>query len=100
VISRQWRGLAKQESAEDYVQHLRSETFPALNALQGFISATICRRIASEGVEFLIVTQWESIEAIHDFAGSNAEVAVVPEKVRDMMIEYDHTVRHYDIVES
>jgi heme-degrading monooxygenase HmoA len=51
------------------------------------------------GVEFLIVTQWSSLEAIRSFAGSNAERAVVPENVREMMLEYEHTVRHYEIAE-
>jgi len=98
VISRQWRGLAKAGSAETYVEHLRSETFPAIQSLPGFVSASILRRVVPHGVEFLIVTQWASIESIRGFAGSNAETAVVPEKVRAMMIEYDHTVRHYEVV--
>ena len=99
MISRQWRGLSKHACAQAYVEHLRSETFPALEALPGFIGATILRRAVARGVEFLIVTQWASIEAIGRFAGPDAETAVVPEKVREMMIEYDHTVRHYEVVE-
>ena len=54
---------------------------------------------SARGAEFLIVTHWASIESIRSFAGSNTETAVVPEKVREMMIEYDHTVRHYEVVE-
>jgi heme-degrading monooxygenase HmoA len=99
MISRQWRGLAKPGSAEAYVEHLRSETFPAVQRLPGFVSASILRRAVPQGVEFLVVTRWASIESIRAFAGSNAETAVVPEKVREMMVEYDHTVRHYEIVE-
>ena len=99
MISRQWRGLAKAGLAEAYVEHLRSETFPAIQRLPGFVSASILRRVVPLGVEFLIVTHWASMESIGAFAGPNAETAVVPEKVREMMIEYDHTVRHYQVVE-
>jgi|SRR5438552_1083094 len=99
MISRQWRGLAKPGSAEAYVEHLRAETFPAIRKLPGFVSASILRRVVPRGAEFLIVTHWASIESIRRFAGSNTETAVVPEKVREMMIEYDHTVRHYEVVE-
>lgn len=99
MISRQWRGLAKPGFAEAYVEHLRSETFPALQRLPGFVSASILRRAVLHGVEFLIVTRWASMESIRGFAGANVETAVVPEKVREMMIEYDHTVHHYEIVE-
>ena len=99
MISRQWRGLAKADLAEAYVEHLRMETFPAIRKLPGFVSASILRRVVPEGVEFLIVTQWASLEAIRGFAGANPEVAVVPEKVRKMMIEFDQLVRHYEVVQ-
>lgn len=99
MISRQWRGLAKPESAEGYVEHLRTETFPAIRKLPGFVNASILRRTVPGAVEFLIVTHWASIESIRAFAGSNIETAVVPHTVCDMMLEYDRTVRHYEIVE-
>ena len=71
---------------------------PALDAIAGFVSASILRRSLPEGVEFLVITQWASLEAIRGFAGQNAEAAVVPQKVRDMMVEYDRSVRHYEVV--
>ena len=99
MISRQWRGLAKPECAQAYVEHLQSETFPAIRKLPGLVSASILRRVVPEGVEFLIVTQWASLASIRGFAGSNAETAVVPEKAAAMMIDYDRQVRHYEVIE-
>jgi len=100
MISRQWRGLARRERADDYVEHLRTETFPAIEGIAGFVSASILRRDLPQGVEFLIITQWQSLEAIREFAGGDAETAVVPKKVQDMMIEYDRRVRHFEIVDG
>lgn len=51
------------------------------------------------GAEFLIVTTWESLDAIKQFAGADAELAVVPDKVQAMMVSYDRTVRHYEVVQ-
>lgn len=99
MISRHWRGLAKPAFAEAYVAHLQTETFPAVRKLPGFVSASILRRTVAEGVEFLIVTRWASLDAIHAFAGPDAEVAVVPPKVQAMMLDYDRTAHHYDVVE-
>jgi heme-degrading monooxygenase HmoA len=99
MISRQWRGLSKPEYAEAYVEHLQTETFPAIRKISGFIGASILRRQTERGVEFLVVTQWSSIEAIREFTGTEAERAVVPPKVQGMMVEYDHVVRHYEVVE-
>jgi len=99
VIARQWRGLAKSTNAEAYVEHLRTETFPALLAIPGFVDASILRRGVPEGVEFLVVTRWASFDAIRAFAGESAEQAVVPPAVHNMMIEYDRVARHYEIVQ-
>jgi len=98
VISRHWRGLAKPAFADAYVEHLKSETFPAIRQLPGFLNASILRRTVPEGIEFLIVTDWASLAAIHAFAGDRVEDAVVPAKVHDMMVDYDRHVRHFEVV--
>jgi heme-degrading monooxygenase HmoA len=98
VISRHWRGLAKPIHAGAYVEHLKAETFPAIRQLPGFLNASILRRTAPEGIEFLIVTEWESLDAVRAFAGDHVEEAVVPAKVHDMMVDYDRQVRHYEVV--
>lgn len=99
MMSRHWRGLAKAEDADAYVEHLQTETFPQLRKLNGFISASILRRPVPEGVEFLIVTNWTSIDEIRAFAGNDVETAVVPQSVQDLMVEFDRTARHFEVVE-
>jgi heme-degrading monooxygenase HmoA len=97
MISRQSRGVAKPQEAANYIRHLEDETFPQLARLAGFRSATILHRPVASGIEFLIVTTWESIDAIRQFAGESVDQAVVPDRVRAMMVEYDITVTHYEI---
>lgn len=98
MIARHWRGLVESKHADVYVEHLRTETIPQLASLQGFVNASILRREARDGTEFVIVTFWKSLEAIARFSGPDVEAAVVPEKVRRLMIEYDVRARHYDVV--
>src|SRR4030095_14097360 len=100
MIARQWRGLARSTCADAYVEHLRTQTFPALLEIPGFVDASILRRDVPEGVEFLVVTRWASFGAIRAFARKSADQAVVPPAVRNMMIEYDRVVRHYEIVQG
>jgi heme-degrading monooxygenase HmoA len=99
MIFRQWRGLARTERADEYVQHLRRDTFPQLARIPGFVDASILRRDVERGVEFLVVTRWRSLDAIRKFAGADAEIAVVPENVQQMMLDYDRRVAHYELVE-
>ena len=98
MIWRLWRGEAHAERAQDYIRHLRTETLPALRKIPGFVDASILSRPFGPGVEFLIVTRWESMDAIVRFAGADPEVAVLPARAVDMMIEYDRQVRHYEVV--
>lgn len=98
MISRQWRGLVKPDQAQNYIEHLREETFPTLRKLPGFVSASIHSRRLGSGIEFLIITQWESLEDIGRFAGPDLEAAVVPAKAVAMMIEYDRRAKHFEVV--
>jgi GNAT superfamily N-acetyltransferase len=100
MIAGHWKGIAKTEEAENYIEHLKTETFPHLATLAGFIEAKILRRKLNEGVEFLIISHWASLESIKAFAGENVEIAVVPPNVQAMMLRYDKTVSHYEVAED
>ena len=100
MISRQWSALCRKENAKEYVEHLLSETFQKLKTIKGFRKASVLTREEKEGVQFLIITEWHSIEDIKAFAGEDVEQAVVPETVKQMMIRYDTIARHYEIKEE
>jgi heme-degrading monooxygenase HmoA len=97
MIARHWTGLAKREKADEYILHLKNDTFKQLANIDGFISASILQRALPEGIEFLIITEWASLDAIKKFAGNDAETAVVPKLVQKIMIRYDEKVRHYEV---
>ncbi|HMH22244.1 MAG TPA: antibiotic biosynthesis monooxygenase [Puia sp.] len=98
MIERHWKGTAKKEEAENYIAHLETETLPRLKTIDGFIRASILRRPAGKDVEFLIITAWNSMDAIRQFAGAEPELAVVPASVQKMMISFDERVFHYEVV--
>ncbi|MEO8404976.1 MAG: hypothetical protein ABI480_10280 [Chitinophagaceae bacterium] len=98
MIERHWKGTAKTENAASYIQHLLDETFPQLSSINGFKKASVLKSIAATAVEFLVITTWDSMDAIREFAGDNPEIAVVPLKVQEMMISFDQKVSHYEVV--
>jgi heme-degrading monooxygenase HmoA len=100
MIARHWTGVTKPGRSNDYIAHLKEETFPKLSSIPGFIKARILQRDLTDGTEFLITTEWESLDAIHAFAGQKAIKAVVPQVARDMMVRFDDTVKHYTISHS
>ncbi|SHF08941.1 hypothetical protein SAMN05443144_105149 [Fodinibius roseus] len=95
MISRHWTGVAKKARADEYVHHLKTDTFKQIEQIAGFISAQILKREVEEGIEFLIITECESLDAIKQFAGEKLDRAVVPPPVQDIMVQYDDKVRHY-----
>jgi heme-degrading monooxygenase HmoA len=93
-----WRGSAIRERADDYVKHLQQSVVPELHQIDGFKGIYLLRRNSSDGVEFVVLTLWESMDAIRKFAGENPEVAVVAPAAQMLFREYDAEVKHYDIV--
>jgi len=98
MISRHWTGICRRDRADAYIHHLRSETFPVLTTIAGFVRASILKRDVEGGIEFQIITVWESLEAIKSFAGEDTEAAVVPLVAQAMMFEFDARALHYEVV--
>jgi heme-degrading monooxygenase HmoA len=100
MISRHWRGVTRTAEADNYIRHLEHSIFPQFTRMAGFVSATILRRTVAAGVEFCVVTVWQSMEAVRQFSGETSDVAVVPQVVQAMMVDFDKTVAHYEVVET
>src|SRR5215831_5712801 len=97
MVSRHWKGIAKREDADRYVAHLKSDTFPKLASLSGFVRASILRREVPTGTEFQVVTVWHSLQAIRAFSGADIEAAVVPPVAQAMMVKFERRAVHYDV---
>jgi heme-degrading monooxygenase HmoA len=99
MILRAWKGVAKEEEADQFARHLRMVTFPGAAKIKGFVRGTVTRRDLGAGVEFLVLTEWETLAAIKEFAGEDAELAVVPPEVKAMLADYDRYATHYQVVD-
>jgi heme-degrading monooxygenase HmoA len=100
MIVRHWRGLARWDAADEYVEHLRASTLPSLTRLDGHRGAYVLRREVGDGVEFVVLTLWDSLESILAFTGDDYETAVVPPEVRRLLATYDEQAVHYEVVAS
>jgi heme-degrading monooxygenase HmoA len=98
MIARMWRGSALPKKADECVKHLQTSVLAELRQIEGFQELQLMRRDSSEGVEFIVLTFWESMDAIHKFAGEDSEVAVVAPVAQAMFREYDPRVKHFEVV--
>jgi heme-degrading monooxygenase HmoA len=99
MILRTWKGIAKADKAENFRQHLKTVTFPAVAKITGFVRGTVTTRTVDDGVEFFVATEWETLDAIRQFAGDEPTLAVVPGAVQEFMFGFDHYAHHYEVLD-
>jgi len=97
MIARLWRAFAAHERANDYVEHFQQSVFPELIHIDGYRGAYVMQRDLNDGVEIMVMTLWESMDAIRQFAGANAETAVVAPAAQALLRAFDATVTYYEI---
>ena len=100
MIIREWRGRAALTKAEDYPTHFRLVVLPELQKVAGFCGAHLAQRSVPDQIEFLVLTRWESMDAIRSFAGAEPERAVVESGAVAALTDFDGHVRHYDVLEE
>jgi len=98
VIVRIWHGYDRPENADSYESLLTPEVLPGISKLQGYRGTYFARRDVVPEVEFVTIMLWESIDAVKAFAGSNYDVAVVPEECRRFLSRWDQRSAHYEVI--
>jgi heme-degrading monooxygenase HmoA len=100
MIVRTWRGYAEASRRHAYPEHFRANVRPGLEAVAGFLGASLLARDLGEEVEFLVVTRWRAMEAVRSFAGEEAERAVVEPEAVAALVRFDSCVQHYEVLEE
>jgi heme-degrading monooxygenase HmoA len=100
MIIREWRGRANPANADAYPRHFREKVVPELRKMAGFVGAHLGRRQLGDRIEFLVLTRWESMDAISAFAGAGADKAVVEPGAIAALVEFDRAVHHYVVVDD
>jgi len=100
MVARTWWGATRAEDAADYLDYLRKTGLAEYARVPGHRRTLTLRRIDQGRAEFLIVTLWDSMDAVRTFAGDVAERAVFyPEDDRYLVARDDH-VTHYEVVDT
>ena len=98
MIGRLWHGWTTREHADAYERLLVTKILPGIHRVDGYQGAYLLGRNVAEGVEFVTLTLFESIEAVQAFAGADHEVAVVSPEARALLSRFDERSAHFDVV--
>jgi len=94
-----WRARSTVDKSGEYVQHATEKVFPTLRAIEGHRGAYLLRRAVDGAIELVVLTLWESMEAVRKFAGKEPEKAVVEPEARAVLTSFDDSVTHFEIVD-
>ena len=100
MIARTWRGLTRAADKDTYYEYLRKTGLPGYRATKGNQGVWVLRRVADGKAEFLLISLWESWDAIKAFAGPDFERAVYYPEDRKFLLELEPHVRHYEVLTS
>jgi heme-degrading monooxygenase HmoA len=99
-IARIWRGAVRREDADRYAEYMRATGVKGYAGTPGNRAVLMLRREIGERTEFVMITLWDSLDAVRGFAGDDVEGAVFYPEDDAFLIERDLSATHFDVVEA
>ena len=100
MIARTWHGVVPADKAEAYHAYLMRTGVRDYQGTPGNRGVYVLRRTDGVVAHFLLVTLWESEEAIRRFAGDEPELARYYPEDREFLLELEPHVTHYEVLEA
>ncbi len=100
MIARTWRGVTRAEDRDAYLEYLRRTGLAAYASTEGNRGALILARTEKDRAEFLLLSLWDSEDAVRAFAGEEPQRAVFYPEDDRFLVEKDTAVGHYQVLEG
>jgi heme-degrading monooxygenase HmoA len=100
MIARSWHGVTPAAKADEYLAYLNRTGIPDYKATEGNRGVYVLRRIEGEHAHFLLISLWDSYDAIRKFAGDNYEIAHYYPEDDEFLLEKESTVLHYEVLDA
>jgi heme-degrading monooxygenase HmoA len=98
LIARSWHGRVPAHKADAYERYLSETGLADSRATPGHRGSLTLRHDAGDETHFLLITLWESRDAIARFAGCPLERARYYPEDHRFLIELEPCVTHHDVV--
>ena len=96
-VMRLWHGRVPREKGDEYEEFLIERAVPDYSSVEGLLKLYFTRRDEENETHFLLVTIWDSMEAIKRFAGENPELAKYYPEDDEFLLEKERYVQHYEV---
>jgi heme-degrading monooxygenase HmoA len=98
MIARLWHGMTPASRADEYLEYLNTTGVPDYQRTAGNRGVYVLRRTEGDVAHFLLMSLWESYDAIRQFAGDDPEVARYYPEDREFLLEFEPGVTHYEVL--
>jgi heme-degrading monooxygenase HmoA len=97
MIMRIWRGRVSQNKEQAYLDYLQKTGLSEYRRIPGNRGVFATTRGVGGVTEYVLVTFWDSIEAIRAFAGDDYEKAVYYPEDDGYLLSREPKVEHYEV---
>ncbi len=98
MIARSWHGRVPTSKAEAYHEYLLRTGLADYEATPGNRGVQVLRRTEGETTHYVLITLWESYEAIRAFAGEDYRIARYYPEDDEYLVEREYFVTHYEVL--
>lgn len=99
MIMRIWHGVTLESKADDFFAYMMDTGVKMYKSIDGNRGVYVLRRIKDGKAEFLLISLWESLDAIRQFAGPDIDKAVYSfSKDKEFLLELEPNVLHYEVL--
>src|SRR5262245_48518184 len=100
MVLRMWKARSTTTQAAAYIEHATKNVFPKIRTIEGHRGEyLLCRQVEGD-VELVVLTLWDSMDAVRRFAGAEPDKAVVEPEAQAALTSFDRYVNHFDVVEG
>ena len=97
MIVRMWHGMVKASKADEYADFMKERAVPDYSSVGGLKKLLFLRKVETDIAHFLLVTYWDSMEAVKNFAGDRPEKAKYYPEDDNYLLEKEETSALYEV---
>jgi heme-degrading monooxygenase HmoA len=97
VIARIWHGRTHVSKIQEYSSFLETVAIPDYRSTAGNLGLTFLRKVEGNEAHFKLITFWDSLESIKNFAGEDISKAKYYPEDNGYLLEFEEKVEHFEV---
>lgn len=97
MIARTWHGAVPVEKSDEYLNLLRGVGLAEYKSIPGNRGAFVLARLDGDVAHFMLLSFWDSKDAIRIYAGDDIAVPRYTSFDPDYLLELESSIQHYDV---